>query len=120
MPATPYSDVPLIIGLRLARLKLFESICMLNGCAPPPEYLLVDRSRSESCRFAPVSSNWLPQVALAITFIAVPAGFSKIGVYARRFAVRSVLIVNARVPIVPLRVPVTSAGLGIESAGGIS
>src|SRR5277367_3537098 len=118
MPASPYRDAPLIIGLRLARLKLFESICMLKGCAPPPENLLVVNSRSDSFVLAPVIARWLPQVAFAFTVIALPAGLSRIVAYVTRFAVRSVVAAMVSVPIVPPRVPLTSAASVIESAGG--
>ena len=41
MPARSCSATAFIIGPRLARLKLFESICALSGCGPvTPEILL--------------------------------------------------------------------------------
>ena len=81
----------MIIGLRLARLKLFESICALKGCGPPPENLLAVNSRSDSFKFTLAISSCSAQMPLAFTVIAVPAGLLNSAAYATRSPLRSVL-----------------------------
>src|SRR6267154_6698759 len=105
MPARPYPADDGNVCARLARLKLFESICALSGLGPPTENLLAVNSRSPSFRLALAISSWSVQVPFALSVIPVPADLLNNSEYVIRSAVKSLLIANAIFASEPWTVP---------------
>src|SRR6267154_4582897 len=110
MPARPYPADDGNVCARLARLKLFESICALSGLGPPTENLLAVNSRSPSFRFALAISSWSVQLPFALSVIEVTEGLLNNSEYAIRSDVKSLVIANSILASEPWNVPAIEIG----------